>query len=55
MYLNQTKYKTNNDITVLDGLALIIVIKDFYQFFPMVGRFLWTYLVTSKEIYSKNI
>lgn len=30
IYLSQTKDKTNNDIAVLGGLALIIIMGDFY-------------------------
>lgn len=30
IYLSQTIGKIHNNIAVLDGLALIIVIKDFY-------------------------
>lgn len=32
-YFSQTKNKANNDIIVLDGMTLIIVKRDFYQFF----------------------
>ena len=38
MCLSQAKSKTNNDIAVLDGLALIIVMGNFYQFPPVTGR-----------------
>ncbi len=38
MRLSQAKSKTNNDITVLGDLALVIIMGDFYQFPPMVGR-----------------
>lgn len=40
MHLSQAKGKTNNNTTVLSGLALVIVIKDFYQFLPVVDRLL---------------
>ena len=53
--LNQVKDKTNNDMAILGGLALVIIIEDFYQFFLIVGRFLWTHLVNIKKIYSKSI
>lgn len=55
IYLSQAKSKTNNDTAILDGLALIIVMGDFYQFPPMVRRFLWINLVTNKKIYDKSI
>ena len=37
---SQAKDKTNNNITVLGSLALIIIMGDFYQFLPVIGRFL---------------
>ena len=55
MHLSQAKSKTNNNTAVLGGFALVIVIVDFYQFPPVVGRSLWTHLVTSEEIYGKGI
>ena len=53
--LSQTKCKTNNDTAVLGDLALIIVMGDFYQFPPVVGRSLWTHPVTIEEIHIKGI
>lgn len=38
MRLSQAKGKTHNDTAVLGGFALIIVMGDFYQFLPLVGR-----------------
>ncbi len=55
MYLSQAKGKTNNDTAVLGGLALVIVMGDFYQFPPVVRRSLWTHPVTSEEIHGKGI
>ncbi len=55
MRLSQAKDKTNNDTAVLGGFALVIVMGNFYQFSPVVGRSLWTYLVTSEKIHSKGI
>ncbi len=55
MRLTQTKGKTNNDTTVSGGLALVIVMGDFYQFPPVVERSLWTHPVTSEEIHGKGI
>ncbi len=55
IYLNQVNGKTNNDIAILGGLALVIVMVDFYQFLLVLGRFLWTHPVTSEEIYGKGI
>ena len=55
MRLSQVEGNANNDIIVLDSLVLVIFMEDFYQFPPIIGRFLWTYLVTSEEIYNKGI
>ena len=55
MRLSPAKDKTSNDIAVLGGLALIIVIGDFYQFPLVVERLLWNHLVIGKEIYGKSI
>ena len=38
MCLSQAKDKTNNDIVVLSGLVLIIIMRDFYQFLLVIGR-----------------
>ncbi len=53
IHLSQVKSKTNNDTTVLGGLALVIVMGDFYQFLSMVRRSLWTHPVTSEKIHNK--
>ncbi len=53
--LSQAKSKTNNDSAVLCDLALVIVMRDFYQLSPMVGRFLWTHRIISEEIHGKGI
>ena len=38
--LSQVKEKKDNNTAVLGGLALVIIIEDFYQFPPIVGKFL---------------
>lgn len=55
MHFCQAKRKTNNDTTVLGRLALVIIMRDFYQFPPVTRRFLWTGPVTEEEIHGKNI
>ncbi len=55
MHLSQAIGKTNNDIAVLGGLTLVIIMEDFYQFPPVVGRSLWTHPITNEEIYGKGI
>ncbi len=52
--LGQAKGKTNNDTAVLGGLALIIVMGDFYQFPLVIGRSLWTHPVISEKIHGKG-
>lgn len=54
-FLSQVNDKTNSDTTILDNLALIIIIGDFYQFFLMFKRSLWTNPVISKTIHGKSI
>ena len=51
--LNQVKSKISNNTAVLGGLAFIIVIGNFYQFFLVFERFLWTHHVTSKILLIK--
>lgn len=53
--LSQAKGKADSDTTVLGGLALVIVIGDFYEFLPVVGRFLWNKPVTNNENHGKEI
>ncbi len=55
MCLSQANDKTNNDTAVLDRLALVIVIGDFYQFPSVTRRSLWTDPITNEEIRSKSI
>lgn len=38
MLLIQAKSKINNDNVVLDGLVLVIIMRDFYQFFLITKR-----------------
>lgn len=38
--LRQAKGKKDNNTAVIGGLALVIMMGDFYQFSPMVGKFL---------------
>lgn len=36
--LSQAKGKTNNHTAILVDLALVIIMGDFYLFFPVVGK-----------------
>lgn len=40
---------------MLRGLALVIIIKDFYQFSSMIKKFLENKAVTYKKKYNKEI
>lgn len=40
MCLSQIKSKIDNDTAILNNLALIIVMGDFYQFYPLIERLL---------------
>lgn len=53
--LSQGKGKINNDNTVLDGLAPVIIMGNFYQFSLVVERSLWTHPISGKKIYDKSI
>ncbi len=53
--LTQAKGKTNNDIAVLGGLGLVIVMRNFYQFPSITERSLWTCSITEEEIYGQSI
>lgn len=53
--LNYAKCKTDNDITILDSLAFVIMIEDFYQFLPIVKKFLWNKSIIIKKNYDKEI
>lgn len=53
--LNYVKCKTDNDITILDSLTFVIMIEDFYQFLPIVKKFLWNKSITIKKNYDKEI
>ena len=38
IHLSQAKSKNNNDTAVFDSLVLVVVIGNFYQFPPVIGR-----------------
>lgn len=38
--LSYAKRKTDNDSTILDSLAFVIIMGDFYQYLSKVKRFL---------------
>lgn len=55
IHLRQAKDKTNNDTVVIGGLALVIVMGDFYQFLFIIERSLLTGPITKEEIHGKSI
>lgn len=55
MRLSQARDKRNKNTAVLGSLVVEIMMGDFYQFFSMIGRLLWIYLVIAVEIYGKGI
>ena len=54
-HLSQVKRKPDNDTFVLGGLAIVILIGDFYQFPPVVGRPLWEEAIITDEFHVKAI
>lgn len=53
--LSQAKGKTDNDTAILGGLALVMMMGDFYQFPPVVGRSLWNKPISRDENHGKGI
>lgn len=55
--IDKQLYKAQNviisSIALFDGLFLIILIGDFYQFAPVNGHFLWNRSYSKEEIYGK--
>ena len=47
--------KPDNNISILDGLAIVILIGDFYQFLLIVGKQLWKEVIIIDEFYGKAI
>lgn len=52
--LSQIKEKKDNNIAMLDGLALIIMMDDFYHFLLIVKKILQNKIITSRKNYSKR-
>ena len=53
--LSLAKKKSDTDMAVLGGLAIVILMGDFYQFLPVVGRPLWEKAITTDELHGKAI
>lgn len=53
--LSQRKKKRDNDNTILGGLVILILIRNFYQYLPMLGKLLWEKAITTNKFYSKAI
>lgn len=53
--LSQAKKKLDIDTAVFSELAIMILIKDFYQFSPIIKKFLWEKVITTDRLYSKII
>ena len=52
--LYKTQEMSPNSTTVFDGLFLVILIDDFYQFVPVQARFLWNNLVENEKLHKKS-
>lgn len=53
--LSQVKKKPDNDTSILGGLAIKILMKDFYQFPLVVGRPFWKKAIITDEFHGKVI
>lgn len=53
--LSEAKEKPDNNTAVSGGLAIVILMGDFYQFPPVVGRLLWETTIIIQEFLEKAI
>ena len=53
--LSLAKEKPDTNTAVFGGLAIVILMGDFYQFPPAVGRLLWKKAITTNKLHGKAI
>ena len=53
--LSLAKRKPDTNIAVLGGLAIMILMGDFYQFPPVVEKPLWEKAITTDKLYGKAL
>lgn len=53
--LSQAKKKPNTNTAVLGGRAIVILMRDFYQFLLVVGKPLREKAIITDELHSKAI
>lgn len=53
--LSQAKTKPDTDIIIFGRLAIMILIRDSYQFLPIVGKLLLEKAIMTDELYGKAI
>lgn len=53
--LSQAKRKPDTDIIIFGRLAIMILMRDFYQFLPIVGKLLLEKAITTDELHGKAI
>lgn len=53
--LQKVKRSSSYSTTVFDRLLLIILIRDFYQFAPVLRKTLWNYPISQKKVHEKSL
>ena len=53
--LIQAKKEADIDTIVYGGLAIIILMRDFYQFLPQIEKPLWKKAIIIDKLYGKTI
>lgn len=52
--LQKAKGSSFHSITVFGGLSLVVLMGDFYQFASVLGKALWDYPISQKEVFGKS-
>ncbi len=53
--LRKAKGTNSHSTTVFGGLPLVVLMGDFYQFAPVLGRALWDHPVGQEEVHGKSL
>lgn len=55
LYLGRAKFLHKNSSAALGRLSVVILLGDFFQFSPLIGRFLWEVPLSSHEEHGQHI
>ncbi len=53
--LQKARGSDSHSITVFGGLLLVVLIEDFYQFAPVLGKALWDHPIEDNEVHGKSL